>query len=158
VIYNGSGVVITSPSSTLAPGSTLAPTTNEAFAVNNVYYFQPNLISSKKNWNPSMTAGCLTIPYQGLYQFQLSIGFPYSENMTLFISKNIGKGQEPISTTNNSQILGIKQVSGLEGTLMVTSYLLTTDVIYFGMILNQNYVELLSNKCSMTATLLKQTL
>ena len=144
VIYNKFGV-ITSPSS------------SPSFAVNNVYYFQPNLISSKQNWNPSITSGCLTIPYQGLYQFQLSIGFPYSENMTLFISKNIGKGQEPIST-GNAQILGIKQVSGLEATIMATSYLLSTDVIYFGMILNQNYVELLRNKCSITATLLKQTL
>jgi len=156
-IHNGTGVVITSPSSTPVPNATHAPPSSTSFYINNVYYFQPNLISSKQHWNPSMTAGCLTIPYQGLYQFQLSIGFPYTENMTLFISKNIGKGKEP-TATGNSQMVGIKQVSGLEGTLMVTCHLLLTDVIYFGMILHQNYVELLRNKCSITATLLKQTL
>jgi len=140
VIYNGSGLVDTLPTPTSTPS---------------VYYFQPTLIS-KQQWNPNLSAGCLMIPYKGLYQFQLSIGFPYSSTMTLFISKNIGKGKESAST-GNSQMIGIKPVQGLEATLTVTSYLLPTDVVYFGMIV-QTSLQLLGNKCSITATLVKQTL
>jgi hypothetical protein len=157
VLYNGSGSVVTSPNST-PPPITLSPVTSSptSFNQNQVYYLQPSVLS-QNIWTPIFTAGALTIPYQGLYQFQVSLGFPYTEQMTVFISKNIGNGSEPSLVKATSQMLAMKQVVGTETTVSATAFLSPTDLVYLGVILNQSYLQLSGNKCTITATVLKQT-